>query len=72
VNSALKQQLIGTVSNIYIRTLHDCHTGFVNIIMHQLIEHLLRTYDNITSAILIKSDARFKTPYDTSEPIKAL
>jgi hypothetical protein len=38
VNAALKQHLISSISNIYIRTLHDRHTGFANVSIRELID----------------------------------
>ncbi len=70
VNAALKQQLISRISNIYIRTLQDRHTGFANISTRKFIEQLLRTYGNITPTDLAENDIRFKTVYDPSEPIE--
>jgi hypothetical protein len=72
VNAALKQQLISAISNIYIRTLQDRHTGFANVSTRELIEHLLRAYGNITPTDLAENDTRFKTAYDPSEPIETL
>jgi hypothetical protein len=31
MNAALKQKLISSIGNIYIRTLQDPHTGFANV-----------------------------------------
>jgi hypothetical protein len=72
VNAALKQQLISAISNIYIRTLQDRHTGFANVSTRELIEHLLRTYGNITPTDLAENDLRFKAAYDPAEPIETL
>jgi hypothetical protein len=72
VNAALKQQLISSISNIYIRTLQDRHTGFANVSTRGLIEHLLRACRNITPTDLAENDTRFKTAYDPFEPIETL
>jgi hypothetical protein len=70
VNAALKQQLIGSISNIYIRTLQNRHTGFANVSTREVIEDLL-AYGNITPTDT-ENDTRFKTAYDPSEPIETL
>jgi hypothetical protein len=57
VNAALKQQLISSISNIYIQTLQDRHTGFANVFTRELIEHLLRAYGNITPTDLAENNA---------------
>jgi hypothetical protein len=48
VDTALKQQLISTVTRIYLCTLHHRHTEFTKVLTQQLIAHLLQTYGNIT------------------------
>jgi hypothetical protein len=72
VNAGLKQQLISSISNIYICTLQDRHTGFANVSTRELIKHLLCAYGNVTPTDLAENDARFKTAYDPSEPIETL
>jgi hypothetical protein len=71
-DKALKQQLLATVHETYYRTLRNRITGFANTTTRQLLEHLYRTYGNITPADLIENDTRMKTSYDPSQPIEVL
>ena len=71
-NKALKQQLLAAVNATYYRTLRNRITGFATITTRQLLEHLYRTYGNITPADLIDNDARMKSTYDPSMPIEVL
>jgi hypothetical protein len=72
VDSALKQQLIGTVDRLYLRMLQHCHTGFANVTSCQLIRHLLRTYGNITPTDLAHNDQKFRAAYEPAQPMEAL
>jgi hypothetical protein len=72
VDAALRQQLIGAVERLYLRTLQHRHTGFANVTTRQLIRHLLDTYGNITPTDLGNNDEKFKTACDPAQPIEAL
>jgi hypothetical protein len=71
-DKALKQQILAAIHETYYRTLRNRITGFATISTRQLIEHLYRTYGNITPADLIENDERMKTTYDPSQPIEVL
>ena len=45
---ALKQQLLGTVDDMFINVLSDTHVGYVNVTNLQLLTYLYSTYANIT------------------------
>jgi hypothetical protein len=70
VNVALKEQLIKAVNHLYLRTLQHGHTGFSGSITHNLIEHLLQSYCNITPNDLASNDMVFHTSYDPNQPIE--
>ena len=72
VNSALRQQLIGAVDKLYLRTIQHRMTGFANVSIRSMIRHLLRTYGNITPTDLAANDQKFRAPYDPGQPIEIL
>jgi hypothetical protein len=44
VQNALKTQLLAAIDNIYMRTLRNTHTGYANVTVLQLLNHLYATY----------------------------
>jgi hypothetical protein len=71
-NKALKQQVLGAVQEMYYKTLRPQVTGYASITTRQLLNHLYTTYGNITPADLANNDAKMKTPFNPSQPIKVL
>ena len=71
LDKALKQQLIGSVNRMYIRTLEDQHIGFANVSTLDLLQHLLQAYGRITEHALSTNDTKFKTPMDPSQPFES-
>jgi hypothetical protein len=71
-DKALKQQVIGAVNPMYIRTLRHRVTGFANATTLQLLSHLYATYGRLSPADLQANDARLRTGYDPNQPIEAL
>jgi hypothetical protein len=57
---------------LYLRTLQHRHTGFSNVTTRQLIEHLLRTYGNITPTDIAANDKKFRSAYDAVQPVEHL
>jgi hypothetical protein len=70
-DNALKQQVIGCVNSMYLRTLSNRVTGFANVTTRQILVHLYRTYGRLSPADLIANDAKMKSPYDTNQPIES-
>ena len=58
VDKALKQQLLGAVDDVYVRTLRNRLTGYSSTTVWQLLDHLLTTYGRITPTDLSHNDAR--------------
>ena len=48
VNAALKNQLLTSIDNIYVRALKDHHVGYMNQSIRTIMQHLFNNYSNIT------------------------
>ena len=72
VDMALKQQLLGAVNDIYLRTKRDSLTGYASVTVWQLIKHLLVSYGRITPNAISANDTRMRTPFDADQPIEVL
>ena len=72
VDKALKQQLLGAVDDIYVRTLRDRITGYATVNVWTLIHHLLTTYGRITPNDLTHNDSKMRAPYQPDQPIETL
>ena len=48
VNTALKNQLLSALDDIYIRALKDRHVGYMNQSIRAILQHLFDNYGNIT------------------------
>jgi hypothetical protein len=71
-DKALKQQIIGAVDKLYLRTLNHRITGFANVTTRQMLVHLYTTYGRLTPADVQNNDAAMKQPYNPNEPIETL
>jgi hypothetical protein len=71
-NKALKQQIIGAVDKLYLRTLNHCITGFANVTTRQMLVHLYTTYCRLTPADVQNNHATMKQPYNPNKPIGTL
>lgn len=70
-DKALKQQVIGAINNMYLRTLRHRVTGFANVTTRQMLDHLYASYGRLSPADLQENDKRLRTPYDPNQPIEA-
>jgi hypothetical protein len=70
--AALKKLLLETVPNTYINKLKGKSLGFANVTTLQLIEHLVTTYDTITTHNLNKNIAMLHKDWSPSIPIEDL
>ena len=68
VSSALKNQLLGAVDDIYIRALRDCHVGYMNQSIRNLLTHLFSNYGNITQLELEDNDTKMRALWDPNSP----
>lgn len=69
---ALKNQLIASVDDQYIKSLHNRNTGYVTSTTWTILDFLYTNYGNITPAELLANSEKLKEPYNPSEPIESL
>ena len=67
MDKALKQQLLDSVEDIYLRALREKYIGYKNITFLEVINHLKANYYNITSANLNINTARMNVPHNINE-----
>ena len=64
VSTALKNQLLSAVENIYVRALRDRHVGYMNQSIRNLLAHLFENYGNITQLELEDNDTKMRSLWD--------
>ena len=69
-DKALKQQIIGAVPAMYLRTMRNRITGFANVTTNELLSHLYATYGRLSPADLQDNDTRMRANYDANQPIE--
>jgi hypothetical protein len=72
IDRALKQQILKAVEDKYTTSLRHHMTGYANVRIRSIIDHLLRTYGRILPSELVENDQRFCTAYNPNEPIELL
>jgi hypothetical protein len=72
VQNVLKTQLLAAVEDIYVRTLRNTHTGYAQVTVMQLLDHLYTTYGRMTPMALQDNDIRFRQAYNPAEPFELL
>ena len=72
VQNALKQQLLASVDDIYVRTLRNVHTGYARVTTLQILSHLYQVYGRLTPMAMQENDTRFRQAYNPSEPFELL
>ena len=72
VYTALKQQLLGCVHEMYYCILRNRYTAYAVVTMRDLIRHMCIQYGNITPQDLQENDTNMKISFDVSLPIKTL
>ena len=69
---ALKNQILSTFDEVYLKGLRNRHVGYQNVSARDMIQHLYLNYGVITPAELDDNDARMREPFDASKPIEEL
>jgi hypothetical protein len=72
VQNALKQQLLGAIDDMYVRTLRNTHTGYAGVSVLQILDHLYRTYGRLTPMAMTDNDKSFRAAYNPAEPFEML
>ena len=70
VDKALKQQIVGAVDAMFLRTLRSKYVGYQNSSTRDILDHLYATYANISASDLLANDEQMKTDYDAQQPIE--
>ena len=72
VITALKNQLLSALDDIYIRALKDRHVGYMNQSIRAILQHLFDNYDNITPLELEDNDTKMRATWDPNSPFDCL
>ena len=72
VNTALKNQLLSAIDDIYIRALKDRHVGYMNQSIRAILQHLFDNYGNITPLELEDNDTKMRATWDPNSPFDCL
>ena len=72
VGNALKQQLISSIDETYLRGLRHNIYGYMNVSVLQMLTYLYENYGDIEPGDLTENNKRFSAPYDASAPIETL
>ena len=72
VNTALKNQLLSTLDDIYVRALKDHHVGNMNESIRTILQHLFNNYGNITPLELEDNDTKMHATWDPNSPFDCL
>ena len=72
VNTALKNQLLSALDDIYIRALKDHHVGYMNQSIRAILQHLFDNYGNITPLELEDNDTKMRATWDPNSPFDCL
>ena len=60
------------MSELYYKTLKNAHTGYANVTLRQLLDHLVTTYAAIDQFDLENNQEKMTTRYDPNAPIETL
>jgi hypothetical protein len=71
-DQALRQQLLITFNEAYIRGLRNWHTAYNNVSAMQLLMHLYNTYGVIRPIDIKDNDTGMREPFDPTLPIATL
>ena len=69
MDDALKTQLLDAVEDPYVSELRNRYTGYMGVTSHDLLDHLMDRYSNITAANIKANEARINETFDHSRPI---
>ena len=72
VSTALKNQLLSAVEDIYVRALRDRHVGYMNQSIRNLLTHLFDKYGNITQLKVEDNDTKMSALWDPNSPFNCL
>ena len=71
MDNALKNQLVNTIEDIYIKDLQDRVMVFATRSVREILQYLYLTYGSVTPAQLTANDESLRTPYVGSTDLEA-
>jgi hypothetical protein len=72
VQQALKKQIIGVFEPMYLEILNDNMVGYANISARDMLDHLFKTYGNITVVDLEINFEHMRRAWDPQQPVETL
>jgi hypothetical protein len=72
VDKALRNQIIASLPDLYIRAVKDDTTGYGNVTSLTMLDHLWKTYGTITQPELKENEKRMQLPWNPPTPIEVL
>ena len=70
MDKALKQQILGGVEDIYVRSLKEKYVRYGNLTFLEVIDHLKSSYYKITPADIKLKTVRMNAPHSINEPFE--
>ena len=68
----MQKQLSSAIKPIYLRAIHNRHTGLNHISIRNILAHLFTAYGQITDHEYHENDTKFKKDWDTSLPFETV
>jgi hypothetical protein len=72
VQQALKEQIISVFEPMYLEILNDNMVGYANISARGMLDHLFKTYGNITAVDLEINFEHMRQAWDPQQPVETL
>jgi hypothetical protein len=72
VQQALKKQIISVFEPMYLDILNDNMVGYANISARDMLDHLFKTYGNITAVDLEINFEHMRRAWDPQQPVETL
>jgi hypothetical protein len=72
VQHALKKQIISVFEPMYLDILNDNMVGYANISARDMLDHLFKTYGNITAVDLEINFKHMHRAWDPQQPVESL
>jgi hypothetical protein len=72
VQQALKKQIISVFEPMYLNILNDNMVGYANISARDMLDHLFKTYGNITAVDLEINFEHMRQAWDHQQPVESL
>ena len=72
VDNGLKEIIMNTVDDIYIKELSDPDLGYAEVTVGDILAHLLNTYGDVTDSDLLANQTKLTDPWDPTKNISVL